>query len=191
MAVLHIFTSLRHSLKNLFKSSDLLWNFHSWFKQINQFSQPQMDESVRLSKWVDIYNLRRYIQAGTNCCRLAGGLRGPTEFLRTKRSARVFSVGLRLSSFLSPRSSILGPQSSVLSPRSSLLSLQSSILDPQSSFLPVLNPQSSIRNPQSSVLGPWSSIFSPQSSVLNPQSLVLREASLITTYLWGYTDVWC
>ena len=49
-------------------------------------------------------------QAGTNCGKLASGLRGPTEFLRTKRSARVFSVGLRLSSFFGPRSSILGPE---------------------------------------------------------------------------------
>ena len=36
-------------------------------------------------------------QAGINCGRLAGGLRGPSEFLRTERSTRVFSVGLRLS----------------------------------------------------------------------------------------------
>ena len=50
-------------------------------------------------------------QAGTNCGKLASGLRGPTEFLRTKRSARVFSVGLRLTSFLGPWSSILGPES--------------------------------------------------------------------------------
>ena len=57
------------------------------------------------------------IQAGTNCGRLAGGLRGPSEFLRTKRSARVFSVGLRLSSFPSPQSSVLSHQSSVISPQ--------------------------------------------------------------------------
>ena len=32
----------------------------------------------------------RFHQAGTNCGRLAGGLRGPSEFLRTERSTRVF-----------------------------------------------------------------------------------------------------
>merc|ERR1711888_481957 len=79
------------------------------------------------------------------------GWHKPSEFLRTKRSARVFSVGLRLSSFLSPRSSILGPQSSVLSPQFS-----------------VLNPWSSVLNPRSSVLSPQSSVLSPQSSVLSP-----------------------
>ena len=82
-------------------------------------------------------NVRSYHQ-------LAGGLRGTTEFLRTKRSARVFSVGLRLSSFLSPWSLILGPQSLVLSPQSSVLSSRSSIL------------------------GPWSSVLDSRSSILNP-----------------------
>ena len=43
-------------------------------------------------------------QAGTNCCKLASGLRGPTEFLRT-----------------SPRFSVFTPQSSVLNSRSSVL----------------------------------------------------------------------
>ena len=79
------------------------------------------------------------IQAGTNCGRLAGGLRGPSEFLRTKRSARVFSVGLRLSSFLSPQSSVLSSRSSILGPRSSILGPQSSVLGPQSS---VVSPRS-------------------------------------------------
>ena len=51
-------------------------------------------------------------------CRLAGGLRGPTEFLRTKKSARLFSVGLR-SSVLSQQSSVFSPQSSILSPQGS------------------------------------------------------------------------
>ena len=66
-----------------------------------------------------------YHQAGTNSGKLARGLRGPTEFLRTKRSARVFSVGLRLSLFLP-----LGPQSSVLGPQSSFPGPQSPILNP-------------------------------------------------------------
>ena len=106
-------------------------------------------------------------QAGTNCGRLAGGLRGPSEFLRTKRSARVFSVGLRLSSFLSPRSSILGPQSSVLIPQFSVLNPWSSVLNPWSS---VLSPQSSVLSSRSSVLGSRSSFLSPRSSLLGPKS---------------------
>ena len=38
--------------------------------------------------------------AGTSCTKLTSGLWGSTEFMRTKRSARVSSVGLRLSSVL-------------------------------------------------------------------------------------------
>ena len=59
-------------------------------------------------------------QAGTNYCKLTGGLQGPTEFLRTKRSATVFSEWV----WGCPHSLVLGPWSCnvVLSPDPSVLS---------------------------------------------------------------------
>ena len=100
--------------------------------------------------------------------KLANSWRGPLEFIRTKRSAKVSSVSVMLSS-------VLGPQPSVLNLLSSNLS-----------------PQTSVPNPRSSILGPQSLVFKCRSSILNPQSkeliysiFVANVAKFSTYALWG------
>ena len=92
-----------------FDSMQLAWckNIFHWSQFLNMLTQ--CTTSGRNSFW-HVCLLHNLGQAGTSCSKLTSRLWGPTEFMRTKGSARVSSVGLRLSSFLGSRFSVFSPQ---------------------------------------------------------------------------------